>query len=187
MHVPHLGGGPEILNGCADLYMVGEVGIGTSFKRGFAAAAAELSTVIQLTGGTLSKALAMHLGAVLPNVSHSVNLDDQYAEDVTGGRLEVDEGSTPVPEAPGLGVEVDENMLRQLAERPKSEKPRHVGILYLPGGSQYYTPSIPEAESISGFPEGGMRGIRSSVWNDDGSQEFKTVYAKVQAEGAYKA
>ena len=57
----------------------------------------------------------MHLGAVLPNVSHSVNLDDQYAEDVTGGRLEVDEGSTPVPEAPGLGVEVDENMLRQLA------------------------------------------------------------------------
>lgn len=187
MHVPQLGGGPEILNGCADLYMVGEVGIGTSFRRGFAAAAAELSTVIQLTGGTLSKALAMHLGAVLPNVSHSVNLDDQYAEDVTGGRLEIDEGSTPVPEGPGLGVEVDEEILRELTARPKSELPRHVGILYLPGGSQYYTPSIANAESISGFPEGNMRGIRSSIWNDDGSENFKAVHARVQKEGAYKA
>ena len=71
----------------------------------------------------------MHLGAVMPNVSHSTNLDDQYAEDATGGRLEVSEGSTPVPEGPGLGVEVDERILAELAARPKSELPRHVGIL----------------------------------------------------------
>ncbi len=187
MHVPQLGGGAEILNGCADLYMVGEGGIGTSFKRGFAAAAAELSTVIQLTGGTLSKALAMHLGAVLPNVSHSTNLDDQYAEDVTGGRLEIDEGSTPVPEGPGLGVEVNEKILQELAARPKSELPRHIGILYLPAGSKYYTPSIPSAERISGFPEANVRGIKSEVWNDDGSEEFKRTYERVQKEGAFKA
>ena len=152
MHVPQLGGGAEILNGCADLYMVGEVGIGTSFRRGFAAATAELSTVIQLTGGTLSKALAMHLGAVLPNVSHSVNLDDQYAEDATGGRLEIDEGSTPVPEGPGLGIDIDEEKLAELAARPKSELPTHVGVLELPGGSTYYTPSIPSAEQPQRLP-----------------------------------
>lgn len=187
MHVPQLGGGQEMLNGCADLYMVGEVGIGTSFKRGFAAAAAELSTVIQLTGGTLSKALAMHLGAVLPNVSHSVNLDDQYAEDATGGRLEIDEGSTPVPEGAGLGVEIDEDKLAELAARPKSELPLHVGVLELPGGSTYYTPSIPSVERISGFPEGNVRGIRSRVWNDDGSDAFKAIYERVQREGHFKA
>ena len=187
MHVPQLGGGAEILNGCADLYMVGEVGIGTSFRRGFAAATAELSTVIQLTGGTLSKALAMHLGAVLPNVSHSVNLDDQYAEDPTGGRLEIDEGSTPVPDGPGLGIDVDEEKLAELAARPKSELPTHVGVLELPGGSTYYTPSIPSAERLSGFPEGNVRGIRSRVWNDDGSEDFKAIFQRVQSEGAFKA
>ncbi len=186
MHVPQLGGGPEILNGCADLYMVGEVGIGTSFRRGFAAAAAELSTVIQLTGGTLSKALAMHLGAVLPNVSHSINLDDQYAEDATGRRLEIDEGSTPVPRGPGLGVDVDEDILAELVARPKSELPTHVGVLHLPGGSTYYTPSIPSAEHLSGFPEGNVRGIRSRVWNDDGSDAFRAIYERVQREGAFK-
>ena len=142
MHVPQLGGGAEILNGCADLYMVGEIGIGTSFRRGFAAATAELSTVIQLTGGAF-KSPAMHLGAVLPNVSHSVNLDDQYAEDATGGRLEIDEGSTPVPEGPGLGIDVDEEKLAELEARPKSELPTHVGVLELPGGSTYYTPLFP--------------------------------------------
>ena len=187
MHVPQLGGGAEILNGCADLYMVGEVGIGTSFRRGFAAATAELSTVIQLTGGTLSKALAMHLGAVLPNVSHSVNLDDQYAEDATGGRLEIDEGSTPVPEGPGLGIDIDEEKLAGLAARPKSELPTHVGVLELPGGSTYYTPSIPSAERLSGFPEGNVRGIRSRVWNDDGSEDFKAIFQRVQSEGTFKA
>jgi L-alanine-DL-glutamate epimerase-like enolase superfamily enzyme len=187
MHVPQLGGGPEILHGCADLYMIGEMGIGTSLRRGLACAEARLSTVVQLTGGTLCKALAMHLAAVIPNVSHSINLDDQYEEDVTGGRLEVSEGSTPVPEGPGLGVEVDENLLKELAARPKTELPRHVGILYLPGGTRYYAPSIPQVERLTGFAEGNVRGLRSEVWEDDGSEEFARIYARVQKEGAFRA
>ena len=118
MHVPQLGGGPEIMHGCADLYMIGEHGIGMSLRRGFACAEANLSTVIQLTGGTLSKALALHLGAVIPNVSHTVNLDDQYSEDITGRRIEVADGSSPVPEGPGLGVEVNEEELVRISANP---------------------------------------------------------------------
>lgn len=187
MHVPQLGGGPEIQRECADLYMIGEGGIGNSIRRGLACAAAGLSTVIQLTGGTLCKAMAMHLGAVIPNVSHSTNLDDQYAEDVTGGRLEISEGSTPVPEGPGLGVEVDEKILGELAARPKSELPRHLGVLHLPGGTTYYTPSIPAVEHLTGFAEGNVRGLRSEVWNDDGSEEFARIYERVQQEGRIAA
>jgi len=186
MHVPQLGGGPEIQRDVADLYMIGEMGIGKSIQRGLAAAAAGLSTVIQITGGTLSKALAMHLGAVVPNISHSTNLDDQYAEDITGGRLEISEGSSPVPSGPGLGIEVDEKILHELATRPRSELPRHVGILHLPGGTSYYTPSIPSVERITGFAEGNVRGVRSEVWNDDGSEDFAQIYDRVQQEGQIK-
>ena len=186
MHVPQLGGGPEIQREVADLYMIGENGLGNSIRRGFAAAAAGLSTVIQLTGGTLSKAMAMHLGAVVPNVSHATTLDDQYAEDVTGIRLEISEGSSPVPEGPGLGVDVDEKILAELAARPKSELPRHLGVLHLPGGTTYYTPSAPNVEQITGFVEGNVRGIRSEFWNDDSSEEFSRVYEQVQKEGTVK-
>lgn len=185
MHVPQLGGGPEIMHGCADLYMVGEIGIAASLRRGFAAAEANASTVIQLTGGTLSKAMAMHLGAVLPNVSHSTNLDDQCEEDVTGGRLEIAEGSSPVPQGPGLGVEVDEAILARLAAAPKTEIPRHVGILYLAGGHKFYTPSTPSVSRLTGFLEGNVRGLRTKIWDDDGSEEFAQIHERVQREGAF--
>jgi len=185
MHVPQLGGGPEIIHGVADLYMVGEIGFGPTMERGFACAHANLSTVIQLTGGTLSKALAMHLGAVLPKVSHSTNLDDQYEEDVTGGRLEIAEGSTPVPEGPGLGVDVDEDELARIRKNPPTVIPRHVGVLHLPGGGRYYSLGMPSVERLTGYPEGGIRAIRLEVREDDGSEEFATLCRRLEQGGPY--
>ncbi len=185
MHVPQLGGGPELLGGVADLYMMGEIGIAKSLRLGFACALANVSTVIQLTGGTLCKALAMHLGAVLPNVSHSINLDDQYDEDVTGGRLEVAEGSSPVPEKPGLGVEVKEELVARLAAAAPTVLPRHLGILHLPGGRRFYAPSIPSVSRLTGFVEGNLPGVSSEVWTDDGSAQFTSTYERVQREGAF--
>ena len=173
MHVPALGGGPEIINGCADLYMVGEHGIPLSIRRGYACAEANVSTVIQLTGGTLSKAMGLHLGAVLPNVSHMTNLDDQYDEDVTGGRIEVAEGSSPVPGGPGLGVDVDEAELERIRRNPQTVIPRHIGVLHMPRGGRYYTRGYPGVESMTGFPEGNVRGIRLQVWEEDGSREWR--------------
>ena len=184
MHVPQLGGGPEILYGCADLYMIGENGsVGKALALGFACAEANVSTVIQLTGGTLTKALALHLGAVLPNVSHSINLDDQYEEDATGKRIEVLEGSSPVPENPGLGYEVDERELARIASTPPTEIPRHLGVLHLPGGHKLYTLSFPSLSKLTGFPEGTLRGLHFQVWNDDGSTEFAQWYQRVETEG----
>ncbi|MEW6755327.1 MAG: enolase C-terminal domain-like protein [Candidatus Latescibacterota bacterium] len=184
MHVPQLGGGPEILHGCADLYMIGEHGIEVSLRRAFTCADAGVGCVIQLTGGTLCKALAMHLGAVVPQLSHSVNLDDQYAEDVTGGRLEISEGSTPVPERPGLGVEVDEASLQRLAAIPPTVLPRYLTVLHLPGGRRIYTPSMPSVSRLVGFPEGNIRGINLHVWEDDGTPGFAQRYDQAQRTGA---
>jgi len=182
MHVPQLAGA-EMARGVADLYMVGENGLATTMQRGFACAELNLSTVIQLTGGTLSKAFAMHIGAVLPNVSHSTNLDDQYDEDVTGGRLEVAEGSSPVPEGPGLGVEVDEAEFARIAANPPTETPRHIGILHMPGGGTWYTQGFPSVERLTGFPEGGVRGIRMEVRDDDGTSDFAELYERIGSEG----
>ena len=185
MHVPQLGGGPELALGCADAYMIGEGGIGPTLARAMACGLANAASVIQLTGGTLTKAMAMHMGAVIPNVSHSTNLDDQYDEDVVKARIEVAEGSSPVPEGPGLGVEVDEEALAKCAANKPTEIPPSIGILHLPGGRKVYAKGMPAVEKLTGFPEGNIRGIRLEVWEEDGSEAFGKAWKRVEEEGSY--
>ena len=184
MHVPQLGGVLEVINGLADAYMVGETGIGDALARGFAYGKANIQTIIQLTGGTLTKALALHLGAVLPTMTgHSINLDDQYEEDVTTQRIPIVEGASPVPEKPGLGYDVDEEALARVAANEPTVIPRHVGILHLPNGEKLYTPSFPSVSRITGREEGTLRGINFELWDDDGSDEFAQIHERVQREG----
>ncbi|MDE3259732.1 MAG: hypothetical protein OYM47_18020 [Gemmatimonadota bacterium] len=185
MHVPQLGGGQEIIRGCADAYMIGEGGIGPTLVRGFAAALANVSSVIQLTGGTLTKAMALHMGAVIPNVAHCTNLDDQYDQDVVKQRIEVAAGSSPVPEGPGLGVEVDEDALAECAANEPTVIPTTIGILHLPGGNRLYTKGFPNVPRVTGFPEGNTRGIRLEVWEDDGTEAFQATLERIEQNGPF--
>ena len=187
MHIPVLGGLQEMLQGMADAFIVGEYcgGLGDAYARGMAYGKANVQAVIQLTGGTLTKAMAMHLGVVLPTVGHSINLDDQYEEDVVDNRLEIVEGASPVPEGPGLGVEVNEEALARLAARPAPEMPRHIGVLRLPQGNVLYTPSLPPVSELTGFAEGTIRGLDFTVWEEDGSIEFAAVLERLEREGPF--
>ncbi len=184
MHVPQLGGAMEVIHGLADAYMIGESGVGDALARGFVYAKANLQTIIQLTGGTLTKALALHMGAVLPTMTgHSLNIDDQYEEDITIERIPIVEGASPVPEGPGLGYEVDEDALARAAANKPTELSRHVGILSFSSGRKLYTPSFPSVTQITGCEEGTIRGVNFKLWDDDGSQEFERIYAQVRREG----
>ena len=66
----------------------------------------------------ISLAAMVHLGAALPEVPYA--LDTHYPwqseEVIAGGRIKFEEGSVQVPTGPGLGVEIDQNALRQLHE-----------------------------------------------------------------------
>ena len=183
MHVPPLGGFQEVLYGLADIYMIGG-SAGETLTRGFAYSKANIQTIMQHEAGTLGKAMALHMAAVLPTASgHSINLDDQYEDDITTERIPVIEGYSPVPKGPGLGFEVDEDALARLAANTPIERPRHVGVLHMPGGHTFYGPShlAPEGE------EGTTRGFRTELWEDDGSAEFERVYERVQKEGRVMA
>jgi L-alanine-DL-glutamate epimerase-like enolase superfamily enzyme len=187
MHVTPLGGMQEVICGVADIYMLGG-GVGDTLATGFALGRANIQTLVQLTGGTLTKALALHIAAVLPtHTAHTINLDDQYEEDITTERVPVIEGSSPVPEAPGLGYEVDEEALTRIAANTPIEIPKHVGILRMPSGHTFYGPSYVSPSRVTGREEGTIRGIKSEVWEDDGSEAFVQIYERVQAEGIFCA
>lgn len=182
--VPALGGYQEVSKGMADAYMMGG-SVADIMTRGTIAAGANAQVILQLTGGTLMKAMTLHLAAVLPTASgHSINLDDQYDEDVTKERIPVTEGFSRVPEAPGLGVEVDEEMIKKVAANKQNTdtRPRVVGILQLPGGVTIHTPRNPDPRTVTGKEEGTIRGIDFDRWEDDGSPEFEAAFQKMKAE-----
>ena len=182
--VPIGGGYPETAHGVADAYMMGH-SVADIMTRGILASKANAQVILQLTGGTLMKAMTLHLAAVLPSASgHSINLDDQYDEDITTERIPVSEGLSRVPEAPGLGIDVDEEMLKKVAANKQilGNRPRVIGILKLPGGTTYHTPRNPNPRIITGKEEGTIRGVDFERWEDDGSEEFEAAYQKMKAE-----
>ena len=188
MHGTPLGGIQELLQGIADIYML-ESGVGNTLTTGFAFGKGNIQTLIQLTGGTLTKAFALHMAAVLPtHTAHTINLDDQYAENEDVAPLiPVISGSSTVPKGPGLGVDVNEDALARLAANQPIEPPKHVGVLHMPNGHTFYGRSYISPTDLTGREEGTIRGIKSELWLDDDTQEFDHVYQRVQEEGTFRA
>ena len=187
MHVPPLGGLQEMLHGLADGYIIGEYcgGFGDALQRGFAYSKANIPSVIQLTGGSLITAFALHMGAVLPRVAHTITLDDNYTEDLAKERIPVIEGCSPVPEGPGLGVEVDEAKLQQMIAREPYQMPKVLGITRFAGGGTLYSVGFPNLEALLGYQEGSVRGHKFDLREDDGSEEFAQLYERAQNEGSF--
>ena len=172
MHGTPMGGVQEILHGMADIYMLGG-SVFDTMTAGFTCAKANLQTILQYESGTLGKAMALHMAAVLPtHTAHSINLDDQYQEDITTESIPVVNGASPVPEGPGLGFEVDEEALAKVAAQELIEKPQHVGVLHMPDGGTYYGPSYIDPVHVTGREEGDLRGFRSEIWGRRWQQRF---------------
>ena len=187
MHVPPLGGLQELLHGLADGYIIGEYcgGFGDALQRGFAYSKANIPSVIQLTGGSLITAFALHLGAVLPRVAHTITLDDNYAEDIAATRIPVIEGCSPVPSGPGLGVEVREDELLRMAKRKPYDMPRILGVTHFAGGSKLFSVGFPNLDILMGFQEGTIREYQFNLRHDDGSDEFSQLYERARNEGSF--
>lgn len=70
----------------------------------------------------------MHLGAVLPNLPFAIDAHYHQLEDdiIKGGKFQYNDGKIKVPDAPGLGIEVDRDKMQFYAE----EYRRLGGYLY---------------------------------------------------------
>jgi L-alanine-DL-glutamate epimerase-like enolase superfamily enzyme len=185
MHVPQLGGIQELIHGVADIYMIGG-SIGNTLISGFAYGKANIQCLIQQCGNALMKALTLHQAAVLPTATaHTVNIADQFESDIIVGEIPVIEGFSPVPEGPGLGVEIDEEALAQAVARQHLPQYDYIGVLHLPGGHKAYTLGGPNINSMTGTEEGGIRGLNYEYWVEDGSENYARVLKRLQDEGPF--
>ena len=185
MHVPQLGGIQELIHGVADIYMIGG-SIGNTLISGFAYGKANIQCLIQQCGNALMKALTLHQAAVLPTATaHTVNIADQFESDIIVGKIPVIEGFSPVPEGPGLGVEIDEEALAQAVARQHLPQYDYIGVLHLPGGHKAYTLGGPNINSMTGTEEGGIQGLNYEYWVEDGSENYARVLKRLQDEGPF--
>lgn len=63
-------------------------------------------------------ATMLHLGAALPNLSFAADAHYHHLTDdiIAGGKMKYEDGAIAVPSGPGLGVELDEDKLKQYQE-----------------------------------------------------------------------
>ena len=159
-------------------------GVSSVLRQGALAAAFEKPFWLQLVGTGLTTALSVQLGAVLPFAQWpSVNCLNNYADDLLAAPLTIQGGGVRVPEAPGLGIEIDEGALERFRMQPPYEHPapRMIMSVAWPGGRvMHYTQMRPQCwdDFWAGNQPAQERGVTMEVRYDDGTPEWADLYAR---------
>ena len=75
-------------------------------------------------------------------------------------------------EEPGLGFDVDEDLLYKYRDNVPNEIAPYVGVVRLSGGRTIYSLGQPHLPKIMGQEEGTVRNYTYDRWFDDGSEEW---------------
>ncbi len=94
-------------------------GLRQAWKAGVVCEKFQLGVAVHSSGELgIQLATMLHLGASVPNLSFAADAHYHHVTDdiIKGGKLQYVNGAIAVPTGPGLGVEIDEDKLRQYAE-----------------------------------------------------------------------
>ena len=149
---------------------------------------------LQMVGTGLTVSLMLHLAATLTHARWpAITCHEIYVDDLLQERLEVRNGLAHVPEAPGLGIELDEVAISryQVEVGFKASPPRNLYYVIWPNGDTIVfppglagTPSDGEGGLRKEFSEGKWpifhRGVRLEIVPDDGSGEWQRLYDRAR-------
>ncbi|MCY3784974.1 MAG: enolase [Chloroflexi bacterium] len=163
-------------------------GAASCLHQGAQAHAANMPLWLQLVGTGITTAFAMHLGAVLPAARWpAISCLNTYAYDLLTEPLPVEHGYVPVPQAPGLGVTVDEDLIHRL-RRPDASSldlPRTIYTVRWADGrtAEYVDRDVYEPDFMAGNQPVFERGVTLSTTEDDGSVAFDQRFRSIEAAG----
>ena len=163
-------------------------------RQGTLSAEAEMPFWLQLVGNGLTTTWAAHLGAVLTHATWpTISCVNLYSHQLLKKKIEVVGGYHQVPEAPGLGVEVDEKAIAKYRVPAKTmkklngvpydrPKPRIINSIVYPDGSCVHMASSSQGYGYfsSGHGPAQVEGARLEPWPDDGSKEWKKLFELAQ-------
>ncbi len=143
---------------------------------------------LQLVGTGITTAFAAHLGAALPAARWpAITCLNTYANDLLEEPLRVERGYLHVPDGPGLGVAVDEDLIDQLRRPDASaiDLPRAIYSIHWADGrtAEYVDRDIYEPDFLAGNQPVFEREVTLSASEDDGSVAFNDRYLAVETAG----
>jgi galactonate dehydratase len=154
------------------------------------AATADKPFWLQLVGTSLTAVFGLHLAAVLSHARWpAVHCHHVYTQGLLRTGITVTNGMAVIPSAPGLGVELDEDVIAQ-HRIPKLQRTKVAPMLFAirwpTGGTSYYAH---ESRYAADFLQGRLPvfppGTNFEEIADDGSREWKEIVPESGCGGAW--
>jgi hypothetical protein len=174
---------PPVLRDESTDGFVMDVAVGAMIKYNAICAEFGKNFWIQNVGTGITTALVAHLGSVMSHARWpAVTVMNNYADDLLVEPLTIRDGYVKAPDAPGLGVEVDEEALERLRMEPPYVLPerKHVLTVVWPHGRAVHYAHMRQVwnDFLAGNHPVQERGVRMDVSVDDGSPEWADLYAR---------
>ncbi|MDE0637940.1 MAG: mandelate racemase/muconate lactonizing enzyme family protein [Candidatus Poribacteria bacterium] len=155
---------------------------------GYLSGAADMPFWLQIVGNGLTTTWAAHLGSVLTHATWpAITCLNLYSEHLLTKPIVVSDGCHAVPDAPGLGVEVDEAAIEKF--RVPDEKldvdgytihphPRIIKTVVYPDGRRIHMAGDGLSYFNAGNGDAYVEGARLELTFDDGTKEWTELYEK---------
>lgn len=159
-------------------------------REGQLSAAADMPFWLQIVGNGLTTTWAGHLGSVLTHATWpAITCINLYSEHLITQPVQVSEGCHKIPDAPGLGVEVDEDAVERC--RVPAEKLDAEGYTIHPVPEIIKTAVYPDGSCIhivgdglsyfnAGNGEAQVEGARLELTFNDGSEAWAKLFAQAR-------
>ena len=184
-HYGSVPGRTAIGEGYCDGFVIGG-GVRRVMADGQASAMANMPFFLQMVGTGLTTTMALHVGAVLTHAQWpAITCHELYTHALLSKRIDVLGGYARVPEAPGLGVEIDEAALAKYrVEKADLTLPKRLVKYSRPCGVNVYFADDSHSTSTmwNYFSLGNQplfeRGVKTELVEDDGSPAFADLRAR---------
>jgi L-alanine-DL-glutamate epimerase-like enolase superfamily enzyme len=155
---------------------------------GLSSAMANMPFFLQMVGTGLTTTLALHLGAVLTHAQWpAITCHELYEHNLLSARIPVLSGLAQAPDAPGLGVEVDEAALEKyrVEQADLTLAKRLIRYTRPTGLSVYFAQDSHTTSTMWDYFAKGNQpvyepGVQTELLDDDGSADFAHLYEQAQ-------
>ena len=191
-HYDAVPGRSAIIEGYCDGFVISG-GVSRVVGDSFSSATANMPFFLQMVGTGITTCMALHLGATLSHAQWpAVTCHELYEHSLLTKRIEVQGGYARVPDAPGLGVEIDEAALKRYRiDEADLFLPRHLVVFSRACGVNVYFADTTNWTSPfwAFFAKNNQpvyeRGNHIEYVPDDGSPEFADLYAKARVSPVF--
>ena len=169
------------LGGVCDGWVLGG-GVSQIMSQGATAAALKMPFFLQMVGAAPTTAMSLHLSAVLTHAQWpTITCHELYEHSLLTERMSVIDGHARVPEAPGLGIELDPEALEKYrVDKADHSLPRRLVRVTRPGGTRIYFANSGQKWTFYGTSNSPVDdwGCQTDLLDDDGSAEFDDLHRR---------